>query len=130
MRKVCILFGALILAIGVVSCGGGDTVTQPPTCPANTFCLESSSFFPLTLSVPSGTTVTWQNDRNNPSEGGLFHTVLWDDAAGSAAAGAGDGTGDIVDASATHTRRFTTAGTYSFHCNVHPGMSGTLTVTP
>jgi plastocyanin len=127
MRSLSTLIGALILVIGVVSCGGGGDSTgtpPPPTCSANTICLESSSFFPTTLSVAAGTTVTFENDL------GLFHNVLWDTAAGSAAAGAGDGTGDIADATATHTRKFTTAGTYGFHCNVHPGMNGTLTVTP
>jgi plastocyanin len=127
MRRLSGLFGALILAVGVLSCGGGgDTmVTPPPTCAANTICLESSTFFPSTLSVAAGTTVTFENDI------GIFHNVLWDDAAGRAAAGAGDGTGDIGDASATHTRKFVTAGTYGFHCTVHPAtMTGTLTVTP
>ena len=125
MRRLSGLFGALILAAGVVSCGGGgDTMTTPPTCAANTFCLEAQSFFPTTLSVAAGTTVTWEND------GSGFHNVLWDDAAGKAAAGAPDGTGDITDATLTHTRKFTAAGTYGFHCNVHPGMNGILTVTP
>jgi plastocyanin len=124
MRRISGLFGALILAMGVLSCGGGDTMTAPPTCAANTFCLEAQTFFPTTLSVAVGTTVTWENDSH------IFHNVLWDDAAGRAAAGAGDGTSDIGDATLTHTRKFTTAGTYAFHCTVHPGMSGTLTVTP
>jgi OOP family OmpA-OmpF porin len=126
MRRVSGFVGALILAIGVLSCGGGGgMVTPPPTCPANTICLESQTFFPSTLSVAAGTTVTFENDI------GIFHNVLWDDAAGRAAAGAGDGTGDIGDASANHTRKFTTAGTFGFHCTVHPTtMTGTLTVTP
>lgn len=125
MRRISGLFGALILVSGVLSCGGGSTmVTPPPTCPANTFCLESSSFFPTTLTVTAGTTVTWENDL------GITHNVLFDDAAGTAAAGAGDGTGNIGNTSTTHTRKFTTAGTFGFHCNIHPGMNGTLTVTP
>jgi plastocyanin len=125
MRRFSGLFGALILAVGVLSCGGGgDTMITPPTCAANTFCLESQTFFPTSRSVAAGTTVTWENDIGAP------HNVTWDDAAGRAAAGAGDGTGDILDASATHMRKFTTAGTYGFHCTIHPGMIGTLTVTP
>ena len=100
-------------------------VTPPPTCAANTICLESQTFFPSTLTVAAGTTVTFENDI------AIFHNVLWNDAAGRAAAGAGDATGDIGDATLTHTRKFTTAGTYGFHCTVHPGtMTGTLTVTP
>ncbi|HEY5023084.1 MAG TPA: plastocyanin/azurin family copper-binding protein [Gemmatimonadaceae bacterium] len=126
MRRLSVLFGALILAVGVLSCGGGGgTITPPPMCAANTICLESQTFFPASLSVAAGTTVTFENDS------GIFHNVVWNDAAGVAAAGAGDGTGDIGDATATHTRKFTTAGTYGFHCTVHfATMTGTLTVTP
>lgn len=133
MPRISGLFGVLILSMGVLSCGGGgdNSVTPPPppppppACPANTFCLLASTFSPTTLSVPAGTTVTWKNDTGVP------HNVLWNDAAGRSAAGAGDGTGDIADASATHTRKFVTAGTYGFHCSIHaPGMTGTLTVNP
>jgi plastocyanin len=126
MRRLSGLFGALMLTVGVLSCGGGSTMTQPPpTCSANTICLESQTFFPSTLSVAAGTTVTFENDI------GISHNVVWNDAAGVAAAGAGDGTGDIGVSTTTHTRKFTTAGTYGFHCTIHPAtMTGTLTVTP
>jgi plastocyanin len=78
--------------------------------------------------VAVGTTVTWQNDA------GIQHNVTWNDAAGRTAALAGDGTGDIgtgvneVFSTGTHTRLFNTAGTYAFHCSIHAGMNGTLTV--
>ena len=132
MRKVHGLFAALIVA-ATTSCGGGGSSAgpppppppPPPTCPANTFCMGSSVFTPTTRTVTTGTIVTWKNDS------GVGHNVFWDDAAGRAAAGAGDGTGDIGDAStgSTHTRVFSTPGTYAFHCTIHaPGMKGTLTV--
>jgi plastocyanin len=74
--------------------------------------------------VAVGSTVTWQNNS------GVGHTVFWDDATGRAAAAAGDGTGDMatLDNGASHTRVFNTAGTYGFHCTIHLGMTGTLTV--
>ena len=122
MRKISGLIGALVLAIGMASCGGDSL---GPTCPANTFCLLATSFSPTSLSVPVGTTVTWQNMTT-------LHNVIWDDAAGAAAAGAGDGTGDMQNFSspATHTRKFTTAGTFAFHSTIHAGMAATLVVTP
>jgi plastocyanin len=86
----------------------------------------SNTFSPTTLTVGVGTTVTWQNDS------GQQHNVTWIDAAGRNAALAGDGTGDIgisdIFNAGTHTRLFNTAGTYAFHCSIHPGMNGTLTV--
>jgi Copper binding proteins, plastocyanin/azurin family len=128
--KISGLFGALILAIGVASCGGGgDTITPPPppppppNCPAGTFCMTSTTFTPTTRTATVGSTVTWTNDS------GVTHDVVWDDATAKAAAGAGDGSGDMGQfASGSHTRVFATAGTYKFHCTIHFGMSGTLTV--
>jgi plastocyanin len=59
----------------------------------------------------------------------VIHNVTWNDAAGRAAALPGDGSGDIGDfGTGTHTRKFNTAGTYAFHCTIHAGMNGTLTV--
>jgi len=128
--KISGLFGALILAIGVASCGGGgdSTITPPPPppppqCPAGTFCMTSTTFSPTTRTVTVGSTVTWTNDS------GVTHDVVWDDATAKAAAAAGDGSGDMGQfASGSHTRAFATAGTYKFHCTIHFGMSGTLTV--
>jgi hypothetical protein len=128
--KISGLFGALILAICVASCGGGGdaTITPPPppppvVCPAGTFCMTSTTFTPTTRTVTVGSTVTWQNDS------GVIHNVVWDDATGQAAAQMGDGTGDMAQfGSGSHTRLFNTAGTYKFHCTIHLGMNGTLTV--
>lgn len=138
MRRISSLFGALLLAVGVVSCGGGGDAAgpppppppPPPTCAANTFCMGASSFFTAagttshSITVPVGTTVTWNNNS------GIQHNVLWDDAAGQAAALPGDAAGDMPNFAAgdTHTRKFNTAGTYAFHCSIHFGMNGTLVV--
>jgi plastocyanin len=133
MRKIPGLFGVLVLALAAVSCGGGGDggvspppppPPPPPTCPANTFCLSAAlSFSPTARTVAGGTTVTWQNSSS------VLHNVTWDNAAGRNAALAGNGTGDIPDFSnASHTRLFNALGTYGFHCTIHPGMNGTLTV--
>jgi plastocyanin len=132
--KLLRLFGALFLGLGAAACGGGGNSTSPGggggggggggSCPAATFCTGTTTFTPTTRTVTVGSTVTWQNNS------GVGHTVFWDDATGRAAAAAGDGTGDMatLDNGASHTRVFNTAGTYGFHCTIHLGMTGTLTV--
>jgi plastocyanin len=126
MRKLSGLFGALVLVSALASCGGGDTTTTPPPpqCATNTFCMTiSNTFLPLTMTVAVGSTVSFENDA------GTLHNVTWDTQAGRTAAAAGDGAGDIADfTTGTHTRVFNTAGTFGFHCTIHPGMNGTLTV--
>ncbi len=136
MRKISGLLGAITLSLSAVSCGGGGGGSYSTgtggggggggggTCPAATFCMTSNTFTPTTRTVAVGSTVTWQNSS------GVGHNIVWDDAAGRAAALAGDGTGDMpnFDTGMSHTRMFNAAGTYGFHCTIHPGMTATLTV--
>jgi plastocyanin len=86
--------------------------------------MKATTFTPTTLTSAVGATVTWQNSS------GVGHNVVWDNATGSAAALAGDSTGDMpnFDTGMSHTRKFNTAGTYGFHCTIHAGMAATLTV--
>ena len=86
--------------------------------------MAATSFSPAARTVTVGTTVTWQNSS------GIGHNVVWNDVAGRTAAAAGDGTGDMpnFDTGMSHTRLFNTAGTFAFHCTIHAGMNGTLTV--
>jgi plastocyanin len=132
MGKISGLIGALFLMVAMTSCGGDSTSpggggggggAGGGNCPAGTFCMGSSSFTPTTRTVTPGTTVVWQNDA------GIPHNVTWNDATARNAALAGDGTGDIDDFSTgSHSRLFNTAGSYGFHCTIHAGMVGTLTV--
>jgi plastocyanin len=128
MRKITGLFGALILVLTTVSCGGstapGGGGGGGGVCTV-TFCMTTgNAFSPPARTVAVGATVTWRNDGNTA------HNVTWDDVAGSNAALQGDGTGNIssFDPGVSHTRLFNTAGVYGFHCTIHPGMNGTLTV--
>ena len=66
------------------------------------------------ITVAAGTTVVVRNDD------GATHTLTADDGSfdtGSIDAG---GTGEIT---------LSAAGTFTFHCEVHPSMTGTITVT-
>jgi plastocyanin len=73
-------------------------------------------FYPTTLTVSKGTTVTWQNND------AITHTSTSD------APGIWD-TGDITSNS-SKTVTFNTAGTFRYHCiyHVNMGMRGTIIV--
>lgn len=121
-----------VIAIGAVaaSCGGGSDAivgtggggggggTTPTSCPNGTFCLGATTFVPPSATVARNTTVTWVNSS------GIFHNVVFDNPP---AAVAGGDLGNM-DANATASRSFATAGVYAFHCTVHAGMNGSLTV--
>ena len=75
--------------------------------------IANFSFGPGTLVIPVGATVTWTNhdmtDHTVTADIGLF-------ASGSLASGA----------AFSHT--FRTAGSFPYHCSIHPYMTGTITV--
>jgi plastocyanin len=131
MRKISGLLGAVALMLAMTSCGGDSTSPGGGggggggggTCPAGTFCMGASNFSPTARTVAAGSTVTWRN------ESGTGHNVTWDNATGRSAALPGDAAGDIPEfSSGDRTRLFSAAGAYGFHCTIHAGMNGTLTV--
>jgi plastocyanin len=75
--------------------------------------LEFQAFAPSTLNALPGDTVTWTNTS------GRLHTVTADD-------GRFD-SGELPDG-ARFAHTFTTAGTYPYHCAIHPRMIGKLDV--
>jgi plastocyanin len=79
--------------------------------------MRASSFNPTSLTVPKGTTVTFNNNSS------VTHDVVFDAPLPEAVANIG-----TMDPAATATRTLGTAGTYAFHCTIHGGMSGTLVV--
>jgi plastocyanin len=116
-------FGAIIVLFIALSCnksssnsygttnGSGGTGTDP-----NTISISGMSFSPSTLTVKSGTVVTWKNND------AMTHTATSDN-------GTTFNTGNIAaGSSASYTTSAT--GTFPYHCSIHPGMTATLVVTP
>ena len=147
-NRLCLLCLALILMLALAACGGaagasttgtgGPATTPAPaaTTPAatNTPAIAtptptvkatplpghsqvvlivnnsngSFGFSPATLTILPGTTVTWKNMSAAP------HTVTSDD-------GQTFDSGNIAPGG-TFTFKFTVAGSYPYHCNIHPYM--------
>jgi plastocyanin len=122
---------ATVAALLVVGCGGAGTTTaptptatsQPTPTPTPTSVMVKIvekngmySFDPATVTVKAGTQVVWTNTSDAP------HTVTSDTA------GVFGSPGNITQ-NQTFMFTFTTAGTFPYHCNVHPYMKATITVT-
>jgi plastocyanin len=109
------MFGVLTVAVGA----------QPGTgASGNVITAENLSFDRDTLSFPADTasTLTFQNN-----DAGVPHNVaIYPDASSSEALF----TGDLVTGVDTATYQIPAlkAGSYYFHCDVHPDMKGTVTV--
>jgi plastocyanin len=83
-------------------------------------CEETNScFIPNPVTIAVGETVTWDNTDN------AAHT-----ATGGSAADGPSGVFDssLIMAGGSYSFTFDTAGTYPYHCMVHPWMSGTIIV--
>ncbi len=74
----------------------------------------SYGFSPSTLTIKVGTTVIWKNMSSAP------HTITSDD-------GQTFDSG-TVSAGSTYRFTFTAAGTFPYHCNIHPYMRSTIVV--
>jgi plastocyanin len=139
-RSLVTLAASAVLLLA--ACSGGGATTAPTSAPsaeasmeasaeasapaAGDVCAESAAagevsvsienfaFNPADIQATVGQTITFTNGDSAP------HTAtLDDDFCGTPNIGSGSSDGLI----------FTAAGTYPFHCAVHPDMKGTITVS-
>ncbi len=100
--------------------GIGQYSQYPENRTAGTFvAIVGYGFHPQTLTVTKGTTVTWVNMDFVP------HTVT----AGSEQAPTNLFDSHELGHMQSFSYTFNTAGTYSYYCDVHPDMVGTIVVT-
>ena len=100
----------VFLVLGVVAISGCTSQNQI----ANTVTIQNMAFNPSTLNVKVGTTVTWINKdsttHNVVSDSGLFES------------------GDLTNGM-SYNYTFNKAGSYPYHCSIHPSMTGTVVVS-
>ena len=94
---------------------GAMTAPAVPTA-GNAVMIKNFAFAPAALVVRVGTTVTWTNQDTEA------HTVTSTGSGGPLNSAA-------LDTGQTFSFTFTTAGTYSYLCTIHPFMTATVTVT-
>ena len=100
----------------------GTTATATPSGPTKAIAIDSSTgnfgFNPATITIAVGTTVTWTNTTGAP------HTVTSDDGTSF-----DSGLNTPISASGgTFSFTFTKAGTFAYHCQIHPFMKATIIV--
>jgi len=101
----------------------GDTVTTAaPTTMAttssvsdNTVSIYEMSYDPAVITVQAGAIVRWVNRDS------AIHSVVFSDT--------NINPSGTLSASQSFSVRFTTPGTYAYHCGIHPKATGTVVVT-
>ncbi len=93
--------------------GGSDTAPADQAACDGDVCLSGIAFAPDALTVAVGDTVTWAS-IDSPD-----HTVTAD-----------DGTFDsgTISNGGIFEQTFDEAGAFGYHCEIHPTMTGTITV--
>jgi plastocyanin len=82
---------------GTNNAGTGDSVD-----------IRNFAFSPATLTIPIGTTVTWTNNDTTA------HTVTFDNGPFASSSNLASGQ--------TYAVTFDQAGTFNYHCSIHPSM--------
>ncbi len=112
--------GVLALTAGwgiFVGCSSKDnntTGSSQNTNSGNTVVIDNLSFVSSSITVSVGDKVVWRNDDN------VSHTVTSDTG--------NELNSALLSSGNTYEHTFNTAGTYPYHCTVHPSMTGTVIV--
>ena len=100
--RSAVLVIALTAALSTVALGVGQTVV-----------IRNFSFVPANATITAGGSITWQNAD------GVGHTATSNTGAFNTGVIAGGGSSTVT---------FAAAGTFAYHCAIHPSMVGTITV--
>lgn len=109
-----------VLALGALPTGAAYSTASAaakPTARAaavTTVVIEGSpaAFIPQSVTIRAGDSVRWLNN-DNEDHTTTSDTGLWD---------------IFLRPGTSVTRAFPTAGTFRYHCDIHPNMTGTITV--
>jgi plastocyanin len=123
------------LTLALLAACGSDSSTGPQPSPgtgditivqgASLMTTTAFSPNPKTVSLADGGEVRWVNQDGGSVYGGgtaTAHQIMSDDAAFD--------TSEPFSPGQSYTIVLGQAGTYHYHCNIHPNMVGTITVTP
>ena len=108
---------ASIVLLAMAGCGGGYSSTPTtPSGPVNgtaVSIVSGASVAPNPVVISAGGVVTWVNNDNTT------HTSVAD---------GGDWSSGNIAPGGQFSRTFPSAGSFTYHCSIHPGMVGTVTV--
>jgi plastocyanin len=107
-RPPRLVLAALLLVPFLGACGGSDSA---PPAAAGHVNVTDNTFTPKVIEIAPGDTVTWDfkgnAQHNAKGEGGID-------------------SGNMKEGS--YEKQFNSAGTYSYVCTIHPGMTGKVKV--
>lgn len=115
---------AMVVVLAAAACGSSGSAVDPSFAGAeSTVRAVNLAFQPAQITLPSGTPLRIILDN---ADSGVPHNLAVTKD------GAEIAKGPIISGPGRAETRFgpLTAGSYAFACDVHPNMTGTLTITP
>jgi len=116
-----LLLGAVVAVVAILAATAGLGGSLTARAATSTVNIQAFKFVPASATVAVGDTVKFVN-----LDAGVSHSATSDNGV-APAFDTGTMTG-AADGSANATITFATAGTYAYHCKVHPSMTGTIVV--
>ena len=116
-QRFRILAAAFAIITLTYGCGSSSSSPSPATADVTVQMVGdkgSQSYSPNPTTMKAGQTIAWHNADT------IAHTSTKD--------GGGFDTGSINGGATSAPITMSTAGTFTYHCTLHPGMVGTITV--
>ena len=112
IRGLAVFITAALLAASVVAYQRTQAASPQATAKV---AIQNFAFSPASLTVPLGTTVTWTN-LDSTAHTATSDTSAWTDSG-------------LIQPNHAFSHTFTKAGTFVYHCFIHPFMAGKIIVT-
>jgi len=113
MKRFFLAFAIVVpgLVLVPLAASAANTSAQIVNCAGT----PSWCFSPKPIQITVGSTVTWTNGTA-PTHTATSDTAAW-------------GTGNIAPGATSSAISFPTAGTFTYHCAIHPSMTGSVIVS-
>lgn len=89
-------------------------VAPKPVARTSTVTIMNRAYSPMVLAITTGDTVVWTNKEAAPHTTVSDNALIWDSG--------------NIPTGGSYKRVFSSPGTYTYHCGVHPDMKGTIIV--
>jgi plastocyanin len=104
----------LLLVVALTAVAVPAVADEPLGVTRERVRIVDNRFRPRNITIERGTRVRWVNRGSNPHTS-TSNRGLWDSG--------------TLSPGERFTRRFGRRGTFRYHCEIHPSMTGTITVT-
>jgi plastocyanin len=119
MRKNLLInfLTGIVVAFSLITCTtNGISPAKGGDLPTNYIIVKDSSFSPSTLTVVSGSSITFVNNT------AIAHSIATDDGATMPVI--------VIEPGKSFFFKKDTSGVFPYHCTTHPSAMGTIIITP